>query len=168
MYPCIHNLEIKSFLTQKLTIKKKFSNNEIKMYDFFRNNTGVNPDNVILMPPYVFFFVSSEDYFEAKRLLKKIRTKLINKKVMIIKSESSLIRLLFSLFPDTYIHDVIVDINESGTRVITILFYFYKDRGIAIGRNGTYIKIINSIFDEYVYLESYNTPIEIKCDAINL
>lgn len=87
---------------------------------------------------------------------------------MIIKSESSLIRLLFSLFPDTYIHDVIVDINESGTRVITILFYFYKDRGIAIGRNGTYIKIINRIFNDYIFLENYNTPIEIKCDAINL
>jgi len=162
---------------QKLKIKKKYSNNGIKLYHFFRNNTGVNPDNVIFISPYIFFFVSSEDYFKAKRLLKKIRTKLINKKVMIIKSESSLIRLLFSLFPDTYIHDIIVDINESGTREITILFYFFKDRGIAIGRNGTYIKIINRIFDEYVYLEKkkqnkkhthYNTPIEIKCDAINL
>ena len=88
-------------------------------------------------------------------------------KVLIIKSESTLIRLLFSLFPDTYIHDIIVDI-KNGTRLITILFYFFEDRGIAIGRNGTYIKIINRIFDEYVYLENYNTPIEIKCDAINL
>ena len=164
----ISYIQVKSFLTQKLTIKKKFSNHEIKLYLFFRNNTGVNPDNVIFISPYIFFFISSEDYFKAKRLLKKIRTKLINKKVLIIKSESTLIRLLFSLFPDTYIHDIIVDTNQSGTRVITILFYFYEDRGIAIGRNGTYIKIINRIFDEYVYLENYNTPIELKCDAINL
>jgi len=164
----ISYIQVKSFLTQKLTIKKKFSNHEIKLYHFFRNNTRVNPDNVIFISPYIFFFISSEDYFKAKRLLKKIRTKLINKKVLIIKSESTLIRLLFSLFPDTYIHDIIVDTNQSGTRVITILFYFYEDRGIAIGRNGTYIKIINRIFDEYVYLENYNTPIELKCDAINL
>jgi len=76
--------------------------------------------------------------------------------------------LLFSLFPDTYIHDVLLGIKDDGARLITIFFYFYEDRGIAIGRNGTYIKIINRIFDEYVYLENYNTPIEIKCDAINL
>ena len=160
----LHNLEIKSFLTQKLTIKKKFSNNEIKLYHFFRNNTGVNPDNVIFISPYIFFFVSSEDYFKAKRLLKKIRTKLINKKVLIIKSESTLIRLLFSLFPDTYIHDIILNIDEYGRKIITLIFYFYEDRGIAIGTSGNYIKIINRIFDEYILLEKSNGLLEIKCD----
>lgn len=163
----ISSLEVKTFLMQKLKIKKKYSKDEFDLYQFFLKTTRIHPDNVIFVPPYIFFFVKSENYFEAKRLLKKIRTKLINKKVLIIKSESTLIRLLFSLFPDTYIHDIIVDI-KNGTRLITILFYFFEDRGIAIGRNGTYIKIINRIFDEYVYLENYNTPIEIKCDAINL
>lgn len=164
----ISSLEVKSFLTQKVKIKKKFFKDEIFLYHFFKNITKIYPDNVIFISPYIFFFVKSEDYFKAKRLLKTIRTKLLNKKVMIIKSESTLIRLLFSLFPDTYIHDVIVNrINEKNTRTITIIFYFYEDRGIAIGRSGNYIKIINRIFEEYILLENSNGSLEIKCDIIN-
>ena len=158
---------MKSFLTQKVDIKTKYSNNEYYLYHFFHTITKVYPDNVILIAPYVFFFAKGEKYYKGKSKLNTIRKKLVNKKVMIVKSEPTLIRLLFSLFPDTYIHDVLLDVKEDGTRLITILFYFYEDRAIAIGRKGTYIKTINRIFNEYIYLEYNSTPIEIKCKAIN-
>ena len=87
---------------------------------------------------------------------------------MIINSESTLLRLLFSLFPDTYIHDIIVNINENETRVITIIFYFYEDRGIAVGRKGGYIKIINQMFDNFIILEKNDMPLKIKCEIANL
>ena len=86
---------------------------------------------------------------------------------MIIKTESTLIRLLFSLFPDTYIHDIELNTDEYGRKVITIIFYFYEDRGIAVGRGGTYIKIINGIFDEYINLENSNSLIKIRCIFID-
>ncbi len=163
----LNTYKVKSFLTQKVNIKTKYSKDERDLYLFFNKITHVYPDKVILMPPYVFFFAKNENYYKGKRKLHTIRKQLVNKKVMIVKTEATLIRLLFSLFPDTYIHDVIVDIKEDGTRLITILFYFYEDRGIAIGRKGTYIKAINRIFDECIYLETNSTPIEIKCQAIN-
>lgn len=163
----ISSLEVKSFLKQKIKIKKKYSMNEFYLYHLFLKTTGVYPDNVILVPPYVFFFAKNENYYQGKRKLKVLRKKLPNKKIMIVKSESTLIRLLFSLFPDTYIHDILLDIKENGTRLITILFYFYKDRAIAIGRKGTYIKTINRIFNIYICLENNSAPLEIKCQAIN-
>ena len=163
----ISSFKVKTFLTQKLTIKKKFSNQEIKLYQFFFRITEIYPDNVLFLPPYIFFFIEPEYYFKAKRFLKSIRTKLLNKKVMIINSESTLLRLLFSLFPDTYIHDIIVNINENETRVITIIFYFYEDRGIAVGRKGNYIKVINQMFDNFINLEKNDMPLKIKCEIAN-
>ncbi|MFX1340186.1 MAG: hypothetical protein ACFFDK_16365 [Promethearchaeota archaeon] len=161
------SVEVKSFLTQKIKIKKKFSKDEFDFYHFFLEITDVHPDNVIFMPPYVFFFAENENYYKGKRKLKTVRKLLANKKVMIIKTEPTLIRLLFSLFPDTYIHDILLDIKENGTKQITIEFYFYEDRAIAVGRKGTYIKTINRIFNECIYLENKCTPIEIRCHSIN-
>jgi hypothetical protein len=163
----LNSYKVKSFLTQKVKIKTKYSKDEFDLYNFFFKITNVYPDNVILMHPYVFFFAKNENYYKSKRKLNTIRKKLRNKKVMIVKTEPTLIRLLFSLFPDTYIHDVLLDIKEDGTRLITILFYFYEDRGIAIGKKGSYIKAINRIFNEYFIFWTNTSPIEIKCVAIN-
>ncbi len=164
----ISSLEKTSFLTQKLTIKKKFSNHEIKLYQFFFRVTEIYPDNVLFLSPYIFFFIKPKYYFKAKRFLNSIRTKLINKKIMIINSESTLLRLLFSLFPDTYIHDIILNTNENETRIITIIFYFYEDRGIAVGRKGSYIKIINQMFNNFINLEKNDMPLKIKCEIATL
>jgi len=161
------SIEVKSFLTQKVKIKKKYTMNEFYLYHLFLKITNVHPDNVILVPPYVFFFAKSENYYKGKRKLNTIRKKLPNKKVMIVKSEPTLIRLLFSLFPDTYIHDILLDIKENGGKQITILFYFYEDRAIAIGRKGAYIKTINWIFNEHIYLENNSNSMEIRCHVMN-
>ena len=164
----INSLEVKSFLMQNLIIKKKFSNHEMNLYHFFFKITGIYPDNIIFLPPYVFFFVKSEYYFRAKRFLKSLRTQLSNKKVMIINSESSLIRLLFNLFPDTYIHDIILEVNNKNTRIIKIIFYFYEDRGIAVGKKGNYIKIINKLFEKFINLEKNDKPLQVKCDIVDI
>ncbi|TFG24297.1 MAG: hypothetical protein EU529_04790 [Promethearchaeota archaeon] len=162
-------LEEKSFLTQKVKIKKKYSNKEIQLHHFFHQKTKIFPENVIIHNQFIFFFVKSEDYFKAKRLLKNLRTQLIDKKILIIRSETTLIKLLFSFFPDTYIHDITLSIVENtGKRLVKIIFLFYEDRGIAVGRSGDYINLVNKIFENYITLEKFNTSIEIKCEIIEL
>ncbi len=162
-------LEERSFLTQKVKIKKKYSNKEIQFHHFFHQNTKIFPENVIIHNQFIFFFVKSEDYFKAKRVLKTLRTQLIDKKILIIRSETTLIKLLFSFFPDTYIHDITLNVVENtGKRLVKIIFLFYEDRGIAIGRSGDYINVINYLFKKYIILEKFNTSIEIKCEIIDL
>ena len=161
--------EEKSFLTQKVKIKKKYSNKEITYHHFFHQKTNIYPDNVIILHQFIFFFVKSEDYFKAKRLLKTLRTQLIDKKILIIRSETTLIKLLFSFFPDTYIHDITLNNAENtGKRLVKIIFLFYEDRGIAIGRSGDYINIVNNIFENFITLEKFDNQIEIKCDIVDL
>lgn len=157
------------FFSQKIIIKKKYSNREINLYNFFHQKTNVYPDTVIIQKQFIFFFVKNENYFKAERFLKSIRIQLLNKKVLIIRSETTLIKLLFSFFPDTYIHDITLSIiKNTGKIVIKVIFLFYEDRGIAVGRSGDYIKIVNEIFKNYVILEKTKEHIKIKCALINL
>jgi transcription antitermination factor NusA-like protein len=97
----------------------------------------------------------------------------LQEKILIIRAENTLIRLIISFFPDTYIHDIRLDNGleknaNNDKKTITLLFIFYKDRGIAIGRSGGYINVVNEIFEKYIFFKDYDTPIEIKCDFINL
>ena len=164
------SLEEDSFLSQKVRIKKKFFNEEINLYHFFHHITKIYPVNIIVCNEFIFFFVKNEDYFDTRRFLTKIRAKLRDKKILVIRSETTLIKLLFSFFPDTYIHDIAIHIVESTSEIqITIYFILYEDRGIAVGRGGKYIKLINYIFENYVVLEEFDkNPIKISCDIINL
>lgn len=164
-------LEEKSFLTQRVKIKKKYSNKEIQFHHFFHQKTKIFPENVIIHNQFIFFFVKSEDYFKAKRLLKNLRTQLIDKKILIIRSETTLIKLLFSFFPDPYIHDIKIEINEENGKkfkTITIYFLSFEERGIAIGRRGAYIKAVNEIFEKYIIYEKKALPINLKCKLITL
>ena len=53
------------------------------------------------------------------------------------------------------IDDIKIDIDErSGAREISVYFLFFEERGIAIGRNGDYIRIVNLIFEKYVVFEN--------------
>ena len=162
-------LEEKSFLFQNVKIKKVFSNKEIHLHHFFNQTTKIFAENVIVRNQFIFFFVKNEDYFKAKRFLKKLRTLLTDKKVLIIRSETTLINLLFSFFPDTYIHDINLDVEENTrNRLIRVIFIFYEDRGIAVGRSGDYINVVNNIFENYITLERFENPLKIKCDIIDL
>ena len=57
------SVEVKNFLTQKIEIRKKFSNDERHLYNFFFQITNAYPDNVIIITPYVFFFGSPCDIY---------------------------------------------------------------------------------------------------------
>ena len=158
----ITTINEKHFLTQKVIMKKKYTNKEIKLYHFFHEKTYIYPCHVISHRNFVFFFVKNSDYFKAKKLRNSLR-KGSHYKILIIRAENTLIRLLFGLFPDTYIHDITIDSNSTNKIVITLFFIFYKDRGIAIGRGGEYIIAVNEIFEKYIILKDFDIPIQIQC-----
>ena len=77
---------------------------------------------------------------------------------------SRLSKLLFSFFPDLNIETIKIEYdNQSGKREISVYFLFFKDRGIAIGRNGDYIRAVNNIFKNYVMFGDRNSTVKLKC-----
>ncbi|HEY0090043.1 MAG TPA: hypothetical protein VGB37_14450, partial [Candidatus Lokiarchaeia archaeon] len=132
------------------------------------SKTKIYAENVIVIKNFIFFFVHNEDYFEAKFALNFIRKEL-SKKIIIVGAEKSLIKLLFNLFPDLYIHDIKVECDlYSNERIVYVYFLSFEDRGIAVGRRGDYIKAINEIFKKYVIFENAEVPIKIKCELIQM
>ncbi len=153
---------------QTLTFIRKYSNFELKLYDYFYDKTKIYPKNIIVINQFVFYFVGNEYYFEAKAHLNSIRFKLC-RKVALIRSESTLINLVHSFFPDIYIHDIKVEFNiYSGKREISVNFLTFEDRGIAIGRNGDYIKAVNKLLEGYIVFQNNEAPIKISCKVIKL
>ena len=158
------------FLSQKIRIKKKYNNKELKLYQYFYKKTKFFPEYIVVLNQFIFIFVNNAIYFEAKLYLNSIR-KQLEKKVVMIRAENTLIKLLFSFFPDPYIHDIKIEINEeNGKKIKTIIIYFlsFEERGIAIGRRGAYIKAVNEIFEKYIIYEKKALPINLKCKLIKL
>lgn len=154
---------------QQIKFRRFYSNQEIKLYQYFMEKTEVKPKIVILIDDYVYFFVDNKKYFKAKTKINKIRRQLTSKKILIIRAENTLIRLLFSLFQDLYIHDIKIEMNIfTGKKEISVCFLSYKDRGVAIGRNGGYIKAVNKLFEKFVIFEYNRIPIKIRCEVIKL
>lgn len=147
-------------------MKKKYSNKEIKLHHFFNYKTNLYPENVLIRKGFVFFFVKTTEYFKSKKFLKSMRKELKDK-VIIIRAEKSLIKLILSFFPDTYIHEITLDKDCTGKIIVNLYFIFYKDRGIAIGRRGEYIKLVNEIFKNDIELEC-DDDIEIRCHFCEL
>ncbi|MBY9007641.1 MAG: hypothetical protein KGD63_12900 [Candidatus Lokiarchaeota archaeon] len=157
------------FFFQEISIKKQFSNSEIGLYQYFFKKTGIFPQNIIIYHDFIFFFVSNEDFFFIYKYLSSIRRDISNKKILIIRNESSLIKLLFSFFPDIYIHDVELEKIESTKEFQAIIcFLSFEERGIAIGKKGNYIKAVNNIFNEYIYFHKDKVSIRIKCNLVYL
>lgn len=151
---------------QILRIVNKITNYEIKLYKYFSEKTHIRPQNIIIINNFTFFFVNNEDYFFAKKFINSIRKELI-KKSLIIRAENTLITLLHSLFPDLYIHDIRIEWNVySGKREICINFLSFKERGIAVGCNGDYIKTVNQLFERNVILQNNDKPFKINCIAL--
>ena len=153
--------------SQIINVKKQFFNTELKLLRFFYDITKIFPVCVIRINKFIFFFVKSGDYFTAKSYLRKLRHLMKSRKILIVREEPTLIRLIFSFFDDTYIHNVLL--IESPTRdIIDVLFLFNKDRAVAVGIDGSYIKAVNYIFKNYITfnypfnkIESY--PVELRC-----
>ena len=144
---------------------RKYSNFELKLSKYFYNKTnGIFPEFIVVIDKFIFFFVKKDRYFSSKIYLDSMRREIAPKKVLIIRIDNIFINLLFSFFPDLYIHDIKIESDESsGEREISLYFLNYRDRGIAIGRKGSYIKSVNELCQKYVILENKITPLEIKC-----
>ncbi|UCD00438.1 MAG: hypothetical protein JSV23_05965 [Promethearchaeota archaeon] len=152
-------------LYQLLSFIKKFSNYELKLYQYFYQKTaGIYPEFIIIINQFIFFFVRKENYFTSKICLNSIRREISSRKILIIGVERILINLLFSFFPDLNIDDIKIESDaDSGKRKISVYFLFFKERGVAIGRNGDYIRAVNELFRKYVVFENNNSPLEVRC-----
>ncbi|MBN1215111.1 MAG: hypothetical protein JXA99_06650 [Candidatus Lokiarchaeota archaeon] len=159
--------EKKFFFFQKISIKKQFSNLEIGLYQYFFNKTGIYPKNIIIYHDFIFFFVSNQDFFLIYKHLTSIRREIIKKKILIVRDENSLITLLFSFFPDIYIHDIAFE-KSDGKYQIIISFLSFEERNIAIGKNGKYIKAVNDIINKYITFQKDKVSIRIKCNVVYL
>jgi hypothetical protein len=172
----VHNIiDENTFFRQIIEIKNKLTNNELKLFQFFYEQTDINLVNLIVDKNYIFCFVSQEDYFLAKRSIAKLRYKIskYKKKILIIRAEKTLIRLIFTLFQDTYIHDVRLILNNSNKIIILLEFLNEQDKIIAVGNKGSYIKTVNTLIDSYLSYHicskiSKKIPIEIKCGITKL
>ena len=131
------------------------------LHNFFHGITGLYPVNILIRKGFVFFFVKTTEYFKSKKFLKPMRAK-SNNKVIIIRAEKTLIKLILGFFPDTYVHEITLDLHSTGKIIVNLHYIFYEDRGIAIGRGGEYIKLVNEIFKKDVELE-YDYDFEIRC-----
>ncbi len=155
------------FFSQVIHIRKKFLNTELKYTQLFFEKTTIFPVSVILIDKFVFFFVKTEDYLTAKSHLKKLRHILKNKKFLVIRLETTLIKLIFSFFDDIYIHNI--QKNENPRRdIINVLFLSNKDRAVAVGKKGKYIKTVNYLFKNYISFKnpvkkSGSIPLELRC-----
>ena len=164
------------FFNSVITIKKPLLNDEIKFIQFFYEHTQVLPLNILINNDYIFIFVNNNDYFNAKRNFRKLRykIKLPSKKYLIIRAESTLIRLIFTFFQDTYIHNILFEKKlECKVKKIRILFLFKEDRLIAVGNSGNYIKTINFIFNNYLFVKNHQkleriNPVELVCELKSL
>ena len=160
------------FFSQVISIRKMFSNIELKFLKFFFEKTNIFPLNVILTDKFVFYFVKPGDYFTAKSYLQKLRHIIKNRKILIIRAENTLIKLIFSFFDDIYIHNVRT--NENSKRaIVDVLFLSNKDRAIAVGKEGKYIKTINYLIKNYISLKNSvkkteSIPLELKCSLCSV
>ena len=159
-----------SLLNQRLHIKKKYTNQELLLHHYFYKCCKVYPKNIILISNFVFFFVNSRDYFNAKISLPLMRRQLQVKKLLIIREEKTLLRLLYNFFPDPYVHDIQVHRNVySGKKEIIVGFLSFVERGIAIGCRGEYIKAVNILFEKNVsFGENKGFQVNIKCEVLKL
>jgi len=156
------------YFYQMLSFVRKYTNFEIKLGKYFFNKTQVWAEFIVVIDKFIFFFVKKENYFFSKFYLDSMRREIKAKKILIIRVENVFINLLFSFFPDLYIHDLRIEKDgSSGVREISLYFLTYKERGIAIGRKGEYIKSLNELCQKFLVLENRITPLEIKCKTVD-
>ena len=160
-----HTIAEDLILYQLISYNKKYSNYELKFYQYFHLKTeGIYPEFVVIIGKFIFFFVKNKHYFNSKIYLDSMRREIKSKKILIVRAENVFIRFLFSLFPDLYIHDIALEFdNTSGKRKVIIFFLTFKERGIAIGRGAEYIRAVNELFKSYIIFENGYRLLEIEC-----
>ena len=157
-------------LYQRLSIKPgKYSNYELKLHKYFFNKTQIDPSYIILIKiehiDFIFFFVKQNQYFKARTYLNSLRNNIKNKKIMIIGIDETLINLLFNLFPDLYIDDVKIELNNIKEKYEISLCFLNElnTYHIAVGESGCYIKAVNELMRKHIALNDDKIPLTIKC-----
>ena len=146
------------FYSMELNIKRIFSNLELDLFRLFHKKVRIHPVTIIVQRGFLFFFVKNEDYFKAKSRIKFVRNYLPNKKLLVIRLEKTIVKLIFGFFPDVYIDDIIFEIdNKTADINMIVIVLTDEDRKIAIGAKGSYIKAVNEVFDNYIF------PVKIIC-----
>jgi len=64
-------------------------------------------------------------------------------------------------------------IEKTNGTLIDVIFLFDKDRAVAVGIEGGYIKAVNYIFRNYISCDNFfnkfkKDPVEIRCTKTNL
>lgn len=137
--------------TNKLNFSKHFFEQRVKVrrdiktqgfdafFEDFKRMSGIEPINVIYINEHLFIFLSSENYFQAKRRFTLFKKKFRFLKIFFLREEKNFFNLIFSLFPDAYLHQIKVD---------------YKKQTITIPNptNNDQIEpeVLNELFNKYI------------------
>lgn len=141
---------------------KKFSNEELLYYKYFHENTKVFPESILLLNNFIFYFIDGAYYADVNDYLDKFRREIKHKKIIFIYMEDVLVNLIYRFFPNLFIYDLIIK-NDNVIPEIIVTVLSYKERSIAIGRSGTYIKMINKIFEDYIDFKG--DTVKLKCEV---
>jgi len=162
----LEELRASLYLGQVTEIKRTFTNEELKIGEMFNKITKTNLEAIIPVSPYLFFFLTPDEYYKAKRFIRKLRAQ-FQKKVRLIKfsnKKDTLLNLITALFSELYIHDYSCYYDSiKGMDIIIIKFLTYEERGLAIGKNGNYIKTINFLLSRYVKYEDRSKEVRVRC-----
>ncbi|MEJ2251729.1 MAG: hypothetical protein P8Y97_18980 [Candidatus Lokiarchaeota archaeon] len=81
-----------------------------------------------------------------------------------MRNEQNFIRMLFSFFPDTYIHDIIFSLDEEKKQLnIELFFLTGEEYGIASGTSGLYVQVVNLIFNRSIKNPNFKFSVNIQC-----
>ncbi len=159
------------YLRQKVEIKRKFTNKEITLSKKFASYAKVQPDNIIFIEPYIFFFLEPDKYYKTKYFIQTLKKEL-GKKIRLVKfrnKRDTLLDLITSLFPEIFINDYGYYFDSNNQMdVIVVETLTLQERGIAIGRNGEYIKAINALLTNHALYDYRTKYVQIRCVHGNL
>ena len=159
-----HNFYKDPILYQEVSLNiKKFSNEELLYYKYFYEKTNVIPKSILILNNILFYFIDNEYYAEVNEFLNRFRNEIRHRKILFIYLEEILANLIYRFFPDIFIYDLIM-IDDEFIPAIIIIILSFKQRGVAIGRKGNYIKTVNKIFEDYVKFKE--NPVKIRCEVI--
>ena len=143
----------------------KFNNEELKHYNYFLEVVKLDEillENVIVIKGFVFFFVNAKDYFKTRKYLPHLRNKL-SKKVVIVRNEKNFTKMLFSFFPDAYIHDIKYSYNKEKSQIeVNLDFLTGEEFAIGVGSKGEYLKVVNSLFNNHIISQGLKIGVNIK------
>ena len=141
----------KNFWYQRINVKKHFSNRELLLCDLFYQKTKIYPKNLILLQDFIFCFVDGENYFEVKSFLPYLLKLMVNKIILVIRKEENLIRFLYNLFSNSYVHNISLQLKKNY--VVSIHVFSSDQTKVSIEFLNQYFKVLNKLFEEFVEFE---------------